>query len=66
MPERRVLSTTVIDVSWLTPGMVRIVIGGPDLAGLSVGPFADTMCSAALETRCAPTPCVPGIQSVIC
>lgn len=41
MPERRALSTTVIDVSWLTPGMVRVVVGGPDLAGLSVGPFAD-------------------------
>jgi NADPH-dependent ferric siderophore reductase len=41
MPERRTLSTTVTDVSWLTPGMVRIVVGGPDLEGFAVGSFTD-------------------------
>ena len=41
MPERRTLSTTVIDVSWLTPSMVRIVVGGPDLEGFTVGSFTD-------------------------
>jgi NADPH-dependent ferric siderophore reductase len=41
MPERRTLSTAVTEVSWLTPGMVRIVVGGPDLAGFAVGPFTD-------------------------
>jgi NADPH-dependent ferric siderophore reductase len=41
MPERRVLSTTVIAVSWLTPAMVRIVVGGPDLEGFGAGPFTD-------------------------
>lgn len=41
MPERRILSTTVTDVSWLTPSMVRIVVGGPDLEGFGVGSFTD-------------------------
>jgi NADPH-dependent ferric siderophore reductase len=41
MSERRVLSTTVTDVAWLTPGMVRIVVGGADLANFSVGQFTD-------------------------
>jgi NADPH-dependent ferric siderophore reductase len=41
MPERRTLSTTVTDVSWLTPSMVRVVVGGPDLEGFAVGSFTD-------------------------
>ena len=41
MPERRALSTTVTDVSWLTPSMVRVVVGGPDLEGFAVGSFTD-------------------------
>jgi NADPH-dependent ferric siderophore reductase len=41
MPERRVLSTTVTDTTWLTPGMVRLVVGGPDLEGFGAGPFTD-------------------------
>ncbi len=41
MAERRVLSTTVTDTAWLTPSMVRIVVGGPDLEGFGVGAFTD-------------------------
>jgi NADPH-dependent ferric siderophore reductase len=41
MPERRTLSTTVTDASWLTPSMVRVVVGGPDLEGFAVGSFTD-------------------------
>jgi NADPH-dependent ferric siderophore reductase len=41
MPERRVLLTTVTDVSWLTPSMVRVVVGGPDLEDFAVGSFTD-------------------------
>ena len=41
MPERLALSTTVTDISWLTPSMVRVVVGGPDLEGFAVGSFTD-------------------------
>jgi NADPH-dependent ferric siderophore reductase len=41
MPERRVLSTTVTETSWLTPSMVRVVVGGPDLEGFGAGAFTD-------------------------
>ncbi len=41
MPERRILQTTVSETSWLTPGVVRIVVTGEDLEGLAVGPFTD-------------------------
>jgi NADPH-dependent ferric siderophore reductase len=41
MPERRVLSTTIIEATWLTPAMVRLVVGGPDLEGFGAGPFTD-------------------------
>ncbi len=41
MAERRLLSTTVIEASWLTPSMVRIVVGGDDLEGFGVGAFTD-------------------------
>ncbi len=41
MPERRVLSTTVTDTTWLTPSMVRLVVTGSDLEGFGAGPFTD-------------------------
>jgi NADPH-dependent ferric siderophore reductase len=41
MAERHVLSTTVAETSWLTPTMVRVVVGGPDLEGFGVGAFTD-------------------------
>src|ERR1700749_35386 len=41
MAERRILSTTVTETAWLTPGMIRIVVGGPDLEGFGVGEFTD-------------------------
>ncbi len=41
MPERRALSTTVAETTWLTPAMVRLVVTGPDLAGFAVGEFSD-------------------------
>ena len=41
MPERRVLSTTVTETVWLTPGMVRVVVEGADLEGFGVGEFTD-------------------------
>jgi NADPH-dependent ferric siderophore reductase len=53
MPERRALSTTVTDVSWLTPSMVRVVVGGPALEGFAVGSFTDhyVKCRFAEKTR---------------
>jgi NADPH-dependent ferric siderophore reductase len=41
MAERRALTTTVTETAWLTPGMVRIVVGGPDLEGFGAGAFTD-------------------------
>src|SRR3954471_9854425 len=41
MAERHVLSSTVAQTSWLTPTMVRIVVGGPDLEGFGIGSFTD-------------------------
>ena len=41
MPQRRVLSTTVTETVWLTPGMVRVVVEGTDLDGFPVGEFTD-------------------------
>ena len=41
MPERRTLSTTVVETSWLTPSMVRVIVGGQDLEGFGVGQFTD-------------------------
>ena len=41
MAERRILSTTVTETAWLTPGMIRIVVGGPDLEGFGAGEFTD-------------------------
>jgi NADPH-dependent ferric siderophore reductase len=39
--ERHVLSATVIEAGWLTPSMVRLVVGGPDLNAFAVGSFTD-------------------------
>jgi NADPH-dependent ferric siderophore reductase len=41
MAERRLLSTTVTKASWLTPSMVRVVVGGDDLERFGVGAFTD-------------------------
>ena len=41
MPERRALSTTVVETSWLTPSMVRVIVTGRDLEGFGVGEFTD-------------------------
>jgi len=41
MAERRTLSTIVTETLWLTPGMVRIVVGGSDLEGFGAGAFTD-------------------------
>ena len=41
MPERRSLSTTVTEVAWLTPSMVRVIVGGSDLEGFTAGEFTD-------------------------
>jgi NADPH-dependent ferric siderophore reductase len=41
MPKRRTLSTTVVETSWLTPSMVRVIVGGRDLEGFGVGEFTD-------------------------
>ena len=41
MAERRPLSTTVIEASWLTPSMVRVVVGGDDLHDFGIGAFTD-------------------------
>ena len=40
-PRRPPRTTTVTDVSRLTPSMVRIVVEGPDLADFAVGEFTD-------------------------
>jgi len=41
MPERRGFSTTVTAVEWLTPAMVRVVVGSSDLDAFTVGEFTD-------------------------
>jgi NADPH-dependent ferric siderophore reductase len=41
MPERRSLVTTVTEVAWLTPSMVRVIVSGPDLEGFGAGEFTD-------------------------
>ena len=38
---RRVRHTRVADAWWLTPGMVRVVVTGDDLAGFGAGEFTD-------------------------
>jgi NADPH-dependent ferric siderophore reductase len=39
--ERRVMVTTVVESTWLTPGMVRLVVAGEDLQGFGAGAFTD-------------------------
>jgi NADPH-dependent ferric siderophore reductase len=53
MPERRTLATTVTEVAWLTPSMVRVIVGGPDLEGFGAGEFTDhyVKCRFADKTR---------------
>jgi NADPH-dependent ferric siderophore reductase len=53
MPERSSLSTQVTEVTWLTPSMVRIVVGGRDLEGFGVGEFTDhyVKCQFGDKTR---------------
>ena len=41
MPERRSFDTTVTEVAWLTPSMVRVIVGGSDLEGFGAGEFTD-------------------------
>jgi NADPH-dependent ferric siderophore reductase len=41
MPDRRALTTTVTKAFWLTPGIVRIVVGGPELEGFAAGAYTD-------------------------
>ena len=41
MPERRLLTTTVRETTWLTPEMVRIVVEGEELEGFGAGEFTD-------------------------
>jgi NADPH-dependent ferric siderophore reductase len=40
-PNRPPRTTTVVEHTQLTPGMVRIVVEGPDLEGFAVGEFTD-------------------------
>lgn len=53
MPERPARSTTVTEVTWLTPSMVRLVVTGPDLQGFAVGEFTDhyVKCQFGDKTR---------------
>ena len=41
MAERRALHTTVIESFWLSPSMVRVTVGGPELEGFGVGEYTD-------------------------
>ena len=52
MPTSRV--TTVQDVAWLTPRMVRIVLGGDDLEGFGAGAFTDHYVKLQLPPDGAP------------
>ncbi len=40
-PKRRTIHTTVHSVARVTPGMVRVVVGGDDLDGFGAGEFTD-------------------------
>jgi len=40
-PKRRMRHATVVSAEPLTPGMVRVVVGGDDLDGFNVGAFTD-------------------------
>jgi NADPH-dependent ferric siderophore reductase len=51
MPERRSLSTTVTEATWLTPSMVRVVVGGPALEGFGAGDFTDHYVKCRFEDK---------------
>jgi NADPH-dependent ferric siderophore reductase len=51
MPERTPILTTVQDVSWLTPRMARIVLGGDALEGFGAGAFTDHYVKLQLPPR---------------
>jgi NADPH-dependent ferric siderophore reductase len=53
MPQRPTLATTVTEVAWLTPSMVRVIVSGPDLEGFGAGEFTDhyVKCRFADKTR---------------
>jgi NADPH-dependent ferric siderophore reductase len=53
-PARRQLVTRVESVERLTPGMLRIVVAGDDLAGFPVGPFSDHYVKLVLPPAGAP------------
>ena len=53
-PARRQLVTRVESVERLTPGMLRIVVSGDDLAGFPVGPFSDHYVKLVLPPAGAP------------
>jgi NADPH-dependent ferric siderophore reductase len=50
-PKRRTIHTTVARVEPLTPGMVRVVVGGDDLEGFGAGDFTDHYVKLALPAR---------------
>ncbi len=54
-PARRQIVTRVESVQRLTPGMLRIVVAGDDLAGFAVGPFSDHYVKLVLPPAGAPT-----------
>lgn len=54
MADRTPLLTTVEDVSWLTPRMVRVVLGGDALDGFGVGAFTDHYVKLLLPPAGAP------------
>lgn len=41
MAERRPIHATVLETGWLTPRMVRLVVGGEELRGFGAGAFTD-------------------------
>ncbi len=54
MARRRPIVTTVQDVSWITPHMARIVLGGDDLDGFGAGAFTDHYVKLMLPPADAP------------
>ena len=54
MPDRTPILTTVQDVSWLTPRMARVVLGGDALEGFGAGAFTDHYVKLLLPPDGAP------------
>lgn len=54
MAERTPILTTVQDISWLTPRMARIVLGGDALEGFGAGAFTDHYVKLLLPPEGAP------------